>query len=120
MPFWIDGKCSHVELPKSLTGHTVAFAMKQKSPYRNMFNYFIFKLQESGQLSRMWKEWKGKLRQDCFEIGVSGLGILNVLTAFFILGGAFLLINTYFMSRRTQCFNVSILRISGVLLWWLS
>ena len=56
-----------------------------------MFNYFLFKLQESGPAYRMWSLWKTTPRKDCFDIGTRGLGMFNMLAAFCVPGAAVLL-----------------------------
>ena len=87
----VGQECSHIAIPKSVLNSVVAFVLKKNSPYTNMFNHFLSILQESGQLSRMWSVWKPTSRKDCFDTGASGLGMFNMLTAFFVLGGAVLL-----------------------------
>ena len=91
LPFWIKEKCSLAIIPKHIVEDTVAWPMKKNSPYRKMFNYYLSKLHESGHLSRMWALWEADQPEDCFAVGVSGLGISNVLTAFLALGGALFL-----------------------------
>ena len=51
MDFLIGQKCSHIAIPKTVLNAVIAFVIKKNLPYRSMFNYFISKLQESGQLS---------------------------------------------------------------------
>ena len=42
---------------------------------------------ESGQISRIWKRWKADAKEDCFDQGASGLGLINLFTAWLILAG---------------------------------
>ena len=91
MDFLIGKKCSHIAIPKTVLNAVIAFVIRKNSPYTNMFNYFISKLQESGQLSRMWSRWKAEVRKDCFDNGATGLGISNVIAAFLVIGGAILM-----------------------------
>ena len=42
---------------------------------------------ESGQISRIWKRWKADAKEDCFDQGASGLGLVNLFTAWLILAG---------------------------------
>ena len=91
MDFLIGQKCSHIAIPKTVLTSVIAYAIKKNSPYTNMFNYFLAKLQESGQLSRMWSLWSAEVRKDCFDNGATGLGINNVLASFLVLGGAILI-----------------------------
>ena len=41
---------------------------------------------ESGQISRSWNRWKADAREDCFHQGAQGLGIMNLFTAWVMLG----------------------------------
>ena len=91
MDFLIGQKCSHIAIPKTVLNSVIAYVIKKDSPYTNMFNYFLSKLQESGQLSRMWSKWKADVRKDCFDNGATGLGIFNVLASFLVLGGAIII-----------------------------
>ena len=91
MDFLIGQKCSHIAIPKTVLNSVIAYVIKEDSPYTNMFNYFLSKLQESGQLSRMWSKWKADVRKDCFDNGATGLGIFNVLASFLVLGGAIII-----------------------------
>ena len=88
MDFLIGKKCSHIAIPKTVLNAVIAFVIRKKSPYTSMFNYFISKLQESGQLSRMWSKWKAEVRKDCFDNGATGLGLSNVIAAFLVIGVA--------------------------------
>ena len=87
----VGQKCSHVAIPQSTADFVVGFLMKKNHPYKDMFNYFLFKLEESGQLSRMWSVWRATPREDCFDNETIGLGIHNVVMAFFILVCAMML-----------------------------
>ena len=84
----VGQKCTHVAIPQSMMNFVVGIAMKKKSPYRNMFNYFLSKLKETGQLSRIWSLRRVAPRTDCFDMGTSGLGIYNMILAFLALLGA--------------------------------
>ena len=47
----------------------------------------LSKMTESGQISRIWKRWKADAKEDCFDQGASGLGLINLFTAWLILAG---------------------------------
>ena len=47
----------------------------------------LSKMTESGQISRIWKRWKADAKEDCFDQGASGLGLVNLFTAWLILAG---------------------------------
>ena len=100
MDFLIGQKCSHIAIPKAVVHDVIAFAIKKNLPYTNMFNYFLSKLQENGQLSRMWLQWKADVPNDCFNNGATGLGIFNVLTAFLVLGGSILVSGSIMYCER--------------------
>ena len=51
----------------------------------------LSKMTESGQISRIWKRWKADAKEDCFDQGASGLGLINLFTAWLILAGLALL-----------------------------
>ena len=87
----VGQKCTHVAIPKAVMTSVGVFLMKKKSPCKNMFNYFLLKLQESGQLSRTWSRWTVTPRKDCFDTGAGGLGIFNMLTVFLVIMAAMVL-----------------------------
>ena len=91
MDFLIGQKCSHIAIPKTVLNTVVAYVIRKNSPYTNMFNYFLSRMQENGQLYRMWSKWKADVRKDCFDSGATGLGIFNVLASFLVLGGAIII-----------------------------
>ena len=86
--YLVGQKCSHIAIPTTVAEFPVAFSMKKNSPYKNMFNYFLLKLEETGHLSRMWSSWKSDAPIDCFVTEASSQGIFNLFTTFLILGGA--------------------------------
>ena len=91
--FVLGQKCSHMAVPNKVQDFPVAFVMKQNLPYKSMFNYFLIKLQQTGQISRMWSLWKSEIdsrknRKDCFDAEASSQGIFNVLVAFLNFNGA--------------------------------
>ena len=91
LDFLVGQKCSHIIVPNKIADFIIAFVIKKNSPYKNMFNYFLLKLEETGQLSQMWSTWKADPRKKCFGSDASSQGIFNVFTAFVVLGGAIVL-----------------------------
>ena len=91
MDFLIGQKCSHIAIPKTVLDTVIAYVIRRNSPYTNMFNYFLSRMQENGQLYRMWSKWKADVRKDCLDKGATGLGIFNVLASFLVLGGAIII-----------------------------
>ena len=106
MDFQIGQKCSHIAIPKTVLTSVLAYAIKKNSSYTNMFNYYLAKLQERGQLSRMWSLWSTEVRKDCFDNGPTGLGINNVLASFLVLGGAILISASAIVCERLLKINV--------------
>ena len=86
----VENCCSetHIAVPATVTDLPIVFLMKKNCPYKNMFNYFLLKLEETGQLSRMYLSWKSNTQKDCFSIEANSQGIFNVSTTFLVLGGA--------------------------------
>ena len=52
-----------------------------------IMSFSLSKMTESGQISRIWKRWKADAKEDCFDQGASGLGLINLFTAWLILAG---------------------------------
>ena len=69
----------------------VFLALRWKSMLKFYYMYTLYcrlsKMTESGQISRIWKRWKADAKEDCFDQGASGLGLVNLFTAWLILAG---------------------------------
>ncbi len=103
--------CDLIPIKEIVYEGILTIVLKKEYPYKKLFDFLydkithtiykrmiivhhksflsLSKLLETGQIDRMWSRWKPQARTDCFEAdSVSGLGLNQVISAFWFLGAA--------------------------------
>ena len=89
-------KCNALNLPTKFDFIQVGYAFQKYSPYLNLFNYYLKKLEEGGTFYNLKNKYN-RLPRVCSSDGGRPIGFSNTITAFiaFLIGmalGASLLI----------------------------
>ena len=83
----INGKnqenCDFVDIPDVVGSGDLGIGYSKGLPHRHIFNYFINKMKETGQLKRIIRKWLPKPREDCNAAAAFiSLGLENMISAF--------------------------------------
>ena len=82
----IEDRCSIVEIPYDVATYDVSLGLPNHSPYADIFNYFIKKNIENGNLDRIKTKWSKTAKGGCRRSqNVDSMGFDNVVSAFIML-----------------------------------
>ena len=103
--------CSFMEIPYNVEVYEIAFGFPKQSPFIHIFNYFLTKNIENGNLKRIASKWK---RQIPCEKGadLNSMGFANVISAFYMIFGGFILTTIIFFIEISMKKNKERRRIS--------
>ena len=83
--------CDFLEIPFDISTSRIGFGWNKHFPHRHMFNYFLKKMIESGQVDRLLRKWKPRVGHlpDCgTSAGFPSMGMENMVSAFALIGVA--------------------------------
>ena len=98
--------CQIIEVPYEFATTKTGFSLQKNSPYLQLFDYYIIRLQERGILERIVKKYTPQPR-DCNSSSAKAIGYESCFFAFLLLllgylfGILLLIIENYW--RRREC-----------------
>ena len=89
--------CQFMEIPYDIDTYNVGFGFPKHFPFLDIFNYFISKNIENGNLKRIKTKWFKEARSKCDGAAqLDSMGFDNVISAFFmIIGGVIITIGIF-------------------------
>ena len=81
--------CDIIIIPKRLAIEHLSFGFQKNSPYLQLFNYYIKRMQESGIVDQIFAKYELH-EQECPSPSLS-LGFENCISAFFLIIGGLIL-----------------------------
>ena len=81
----IKNGCSFMEIPYDLNNYDIAFGFPKQFPFSDLFNFFISKNFENGNLQRIKSKWLKRANKMCHaQTQLDSMGFDNVVSAFFM------------------------------------
>ena len=81
-----EDPCAFLEIPYNIDTYDIGFGFAKYSPYIDIFNYFIRKNIENGNINRITIKWTKSNSGDCLsQNSLNSMGFDNMVSAFFII-----------------------------------
>ena len=84
--FVLEDPCAFLEIPYDIETYDIGLGFAKYSPYIGIFNYFIKKNIESGNMERIKNKWKKTNSEGCLALKeLDSMGFNNVVSGFFMI-----------------------------------
>ena len=82
----VKDSCTIMEIPYNLNQYDIGFGFPKHFPFIDLFNYFISKNFENGNLKRIKEKWLKKTSKVCgSSTQLDSMGFDNVVSAFILI-----------------------------------
>ena len=82
----VEDACAFLEIPYDIETYDIGFGFAKYSPYIDIFNYFLKKNIENGNIDRIIIKWTKSNSGECLaQKSLDSMGFDNVVSAFFMI-----------------------------------
>ena len=83
--FVLEDPCAFLEIPYDIETYDIGLGFAKHSPYIGVFNYFIKKNIESGNMERIKNKWRKTNPKGLVLKELDSMGFNNVVSGFFMI-----------------------------------